>query len=224
MTISFNPTFPSTISAAAITNPTSSKKVYTFFTYYYTNGSGDYYEGYVYAPTGLLSQGSFIYNQPNTAAFGGAALGSGYYYIYSVADGKDSSYDGQEYISSYYDGDTGKTSDTLHSSPGEKSALHGISVADRRTTAESGYVYDPSVPDSDIYLGNADVCYNFSISDNAKTNFLAAYVTGIRYWNQPEGYIWQWGCCQELAAIQMLSYWDNLDYANARLEPHHRIN
>lgn len=44
---------------------------------------------------------------------GGAALG-GYYEITAIVDGYDSSYDKQEYITSYYDADTGKNSYTIN--------------------------------------------------------------------------------------------------------------
>jgi hypothetical protein len=182
-----------------------------YFSYYYNDGSGDSYYGLVFAPTGMLYVSERLYTQPES--MGGQKLSEsfGYYYITAAYSGYDSAYDAMEYILSYYDGDTGKTSYTLHSGSGEKTANTALTVANRRYTAESGYVYDPSVPDNDAYFGDADVCYSFSSSDDTGNNFLAAYITDLPYWDQPSSYP---GSCSEVAGATLLSYWDSLGYSN----------
>ena len=178
------------------------------FTYYYGDGSGDLYTGYVYAPAGLLTTGQYLYNQPQS--MGGQSLG-GYYYITGATSGVDPSYDAQEYITSYYDGDTGKTSYTLYSSTGQKTTNHSLYVADRRYTVESGYVYDPSVPSNDAYFGNTDVCYYFSTGSSQGSNFLAVYIADLPYWQRPDIYPYSGS---ELAGAVVLSYWDKHGYDN----------
>lgn len=183
-----------------------------YFTYYYGDGSGDYYQGHVYAPTAFQTSGPTLtvgqksYYQPQE--MGGQRL-QGYYAITSIVDGYDSSHDAQEYITSYYDGNTGKTSSTLYSGTGYQTASATLLVSDRRYTAESGYVYDPSVPSSDAYFGNTDVCYDFSTSSSADNNFLVKYNSGLPYWNQPDAY---YGCCGQVAGAISLSYWDKSGY------------
>lgn len=178
-----------------------------FFTYSYNDGSGDKYYGYVYAPDGLLPKGSKIYNQP--AEKGGAALG-GYYEVTGVTTGAADSYNKQEYITSFYDADTGKTSTTLYTSLGQKRSDQPLVVADRCLTAESGYVYDPSVPSADAYFGDSDVCYSFSTS-KSNANFLAAYITDLPYWDQPDSYP---GSCAEVAGAIYLAYWTTQGYSS----------
>jgi hypothetical protein len=188
----------------------SSSYYWYYFTFYYSNGSGDYYNGGVGAPTGIISVGQYVYDQP--APMGGASLGGGYYYITSsYSYGSDSSYDGYETIYSYYDADTKTTSSTLYSSTGQSTATHYLNVSDRRYSSESGYVYDPLVPASDAYFGNSDICYSFSTSSNS-ANFLATYITGLRYWNQPDDYQ---NSCQEVASAILLSFWDKNGYGSA---------
>lgn len=161
----------------------TSDSIYSF-TYHYTNGSGDYYNGYVFAPSGWFIAGSTISNQP--AEMGGASLGGGYYYITSVTSGANSLYDAQEYITSYYDANTGKTTSYIASSTGSTVTTCSLYVADRKITAENGYAYDPSVPTTDPYFGNSDVCYSFSTSSNAGY-FLESY-TSVPYWEIPTSY------------------------------------
>src|SRR5208337_4708687 len=116
------------------------------FTYYYNNGSGDYYTGYVYAPTSFktsgpqLSVGREIYNEP--APMGGASLGGSGYYITAITDGYDSSYDKLEYITSYYDSSTSTAYEVLPSASSISTYIDGhIKVQDRSTTDEGGYIY-----------------------------------------------------------------------------------
>jgi hypothetical protein len=120
------------------------------FTYYYNNGSGDYYTGYVYAPTGMLSYGVYLYNQPNP--LGAGSLGGGYYYIYSVSGGYDSSYDGQEYITGYYDA-SAQTSYFVNSSASSPASyIYGHIHVDNRTTSyEAGYVLNSSYSYFSVY-------------------------------------------------------------------------
>ncbi len=115
------------------------------FKYYYNSGSGDYYTGYVYAPTsfetsqgGFLSVGTYLYIQPQPLwASGYHSLNGGYYYITGITDGFASSYDKESYITAYYDADTAKASLGVNS---DDSATAGsVYVADRSTSWESGY-------------------------------------------------------------------------------------
>ena len=177
------------------------------FNYYYNDGSSDYYQGYVFAPTGMLFKGQYLYAQPEP--MGGQKL-TGYYYIYDAYSGYDVSYNAVEYICSYYDGDTGKTSYTLYGSAGQKTATASLYFANRCYTAESGYVYDPSVPDYDAFFGDADVCYGFNTYGTA-ADFLAAYIIDLPYWDQPSSYP---GSCSEVAGAIVLSYWDRIGYSN----------
>jgi hypothetical protein len=181
------------------------------FTFNYTDGSGDKYSGFVYAPTSFQTRGDIVvgtklYNQP--IEMGGGALG-GYYDITAVANGYDATYDCQSYITSYYDGDTGKTSYTLDSTTGGTTADTFVYVADRRYTAESGYVYDPSVPASDAYFGSPDVCYSFNTGTGTNSvNFLAAYNDSVSgyYWQKPSSYP---GSGAEVAAATLLAFADD---------------
>jgi hypothetical protein len=81
-----------------------------YFTYYLGDGSGDRYTGYVYAPDNMLFVGQTLNKQP--AEMGETPLG-GYYLITAKQAGASSSYDRREYINSFYDASTGKTSYTL---------------------------------------------------------------------------------------------------------------
>ena len=137
------------------------------FTYYYNDDSGDYYTGYVYAPTsfkitndadnhGFIQVGTHLTNEP--AELGGGALG-GYYDITSITDGYGSSYDKKEYITSYYDADTnsGQTITKFWDSSG--SAVEQLSVLDRTKEAEQGYINDPAMVsdiDYEVNTGNKD--------------------------------------------------------------------
>jgi hypothetical protein len=195
------------ISWAAIPAQASGYSRYDF-TYSFTDGSQDKYYGYVFAPTGFLAVGSSLSNQPQT--LGGGKI-DGYYYITAETTGYDSSYDAQEYITSYYDGNTGKTSYTLYSSTGQQTNDHSLYVADRRYSTEQGYVYDPSVPDDDAFFGNSEVCYYFNPGKDQGNDFLAAYITDLSYWDQPDRYP---SSCSEVASAIVLSYWDSHGYSN----------
>jgi hypothetical protein len=166
--------------------PAGAETLYSF-NFWYSDGSNDAYQGSFYAPDGWLQVGSTISNQP--APMGGAALG-GSYYIYALQSGYDASMDAQEYITGYYDYDTGyKMSSIIATSTGQTGLTSSyIQVNDRRYSAESGYAYDPSVPSSDAYFGSPDVCYSFNTSTNS-ANFLASYnsVSGY-YWKPPSDY------------------------------------
>lgn len=112
------------------------------FNYYFNDGSGDYYRGYVYAPTSfqtsgpVLQVGQMLYNEPEP--MGGAALG-GYYYITGITDGYDSSYDKQSYITFYYDASSQSTID-VNTSTTLLSYVNGhIHVNDRTSSDEGGY-------------------------------------------------------------------------------------
>jgi probable HAF family extracellular repeat protein len=114
------------------------------FTFYYNSGSGDYYIGYVYAPTSFqtsdpqLTVGKQLYEQPNTLwQWGYQNLNGGYYEITAVTDGFGSSYDKKSYITAYYDANTAKASLGVNS---DGAATAGsIYVSDRTVNFESGY-------------------------------------------------------------------------------------
>jgi len=82
-------------------------------------------------------------------------------------------------------------------------------VADRRYTAESGYVYDPAVPASDAYFGSPDVCYSFNTGTGTNSvNFLADYNDSVSgyYWKQPSSYP---SSGAEVAAATLLAFADD---------------
>jgi len=116
------------------------------FKYYYNDGSGDYYTGYVFAPTsfkitndtdnqGFIEVGTHLTTEPE--GLGSKAL-NGYYEITAITDGYNSSYDKKEYITAYYDGNLYQASEGVNS---DASATAGtVYVADRTAADESGYV------------------------------------------------------------------------------------
>jgi len=117
------------------------------FTYYYDDGSGDYYTGFVYAPKSFqtsspyLTVGAAIYYQPMSFWGGGnpVSLG-GHYYITSITDGYDASYDKQSYITHYYDASLVNDLEVNATQTALPSYLGGhIHVLDRTASNESGY-------------------------------------------------------------------------------------
>jgi len=138
------------------------------FIYYYDDGSGDYYTGYVYAPTAFqtsgpnLSLGAKINEEPQPLWASGNQDLSGYYEITGITDGFDSSYDKQSYITAYYDADTAEVSLGVNSDG--SSAAGAIYVADRTAAHESGYAFQDSVAtvfdpatEIDIFTGFASL-------------------------------------------------------------------
>jgi hypothetical protein len=114
-----------------------------YFTYYYSDGSGDYYTGSVFAPTDfqtygpLLAVGKALYNQPEP--MGGQALG-GYYQITSITNGYSTSYDKQQYITSYYDNDKAKSSFAVSDNDYLSTSNNYVYVGNRTLADELGYV------------------------------------------------------------------------------------
>ncbi len=114
------------------------------FTYRYNDGSGDYYTGYVYAPTAFETYGAIVVGtklEYEPEGLGSKAL-SGYYEITAITDGFDSSYDKKEYITSYYDGNIYKASEGVNTDASTTAGV--VYVADRSGTDESGYVVTQS--------------------------------------------------------------------------------
>lgn len=111
------------------------------FKFYYNNGSGDYYSGYVYAPTDFqtsgpqITVGKYLYQEP--AELGLKTL-NGYYYITGITDGYSASSDKQCYVTSYYDNDTyGKA---LGVNPDGSATAGNVFVSNRTQQDERGYV------------------------------------------------------------------------------------
>jgi len=107
-----------------------------YFTYTYSDGSGDSYQGYVYAPASFksfLPVGGSINNQP--LPMGGAAL-NGAYSITGYLDDFDASFDKKSYITRYYDAGVGQN---LGVSTTDTTTATYVYVADRSTAQESGY-------------------------------------------------------------------------------------
>ena len=141
---------------------------------------------------------------------GGAPL-NGYYHITAIIDGYDSGYDAKEYIIAYWDLSSSSKSSRIFNETNENNNVSNVLyVADRRIKAESGFVYDPSVPSDDTYFGNSDVCYSFS-TENTAADFLAVYIADLRYWAQPVYSGWP-NTCAEVAGAIILSYWDRKGY------------
>jgi hypothetical protein len=113
------------------------------FNYYYANGSGDYYVGYVYAPTAFqtsgpnLTNGTQIYDQPMALWGSYKSLNGGYYSITAITDGFAATYDKQSYITSYYDSDTAGS--VLGVNSDGSNIASPLYVADRTAAWESGY-------------------------------------------------------------------------------------
>lgn len=114
------------------------------FTFVYGSGSGDYYVGYVYAPTSMQTDnlqfavGTKLYDQPMEFwASGYKSFGGGYYDITAITDGFAAAYDKQSYITAYYDANTSQALLGINS---DKSATASyIYVADRTAAWEAGY-------------------------------------------------------------------------------------
>ncbi len=134
------------------------------FIFSFNNGSGDYYTGYVYAPTSFktfLAVGTFQYDQPQPLwASGYQSFNGAYYYITAITDGFASSYDKKSYITAYYDADTAGASLGVNS---DGSATAGtVYVADRSTSWESGYALSGSQHDTFSVYKEADVTLSAS--------------------------------------------------------------
>ena len=127
------------------------------FNYYYNDGSGDYYTGYVYAPTSFetfLTVGTIISDQPsNLWSSGYQSLNGGYYYLTAITDGFNSSYDKKEYITSYYDSSLGSS---LGVNTDGSDTAGQVYVADRTASWESGYVIYGSQNDTFSVYKQAD--------------------------------------------------------------------
>jgi len=113
------------------------------FRYYFNNGSGDYYLGYVYAPTSFQADfqfavGTQIYYQPQSFwSQGYHSLGGAYYELTAITDGFAAAYDKQSYITAYYDADTAQASLGVNTNGSATAA--NIYVADRTADWEQGY-------------------------------------------------------------------------------------
>ena len=136
-----------------------------FFTYYYNDGSGDYYTGYVFAPTGFhtsagLYVGKALDCQPE--GMGGQSLG-GYYYITSIVDGYAASYDKQEYITAYYDNDKAGSSFAVSNNDYLSTTPNYVYVANRSLADELGYAIsaDSALASSFSPFFEADLTYTY---------------------------------------------------------------
>lgn len=176
-----------------------------YFNYYLGDGSGDYYTGYVYAPDNWFQVGSTLHKQP--AEMGETPLG-GYYQITAVQPDAPSSYDRNEYINSFYDASTGKTSYTLYSDLDGSVSNHALYIPNRSTTAENGYVYDPAVPSTDSLFGLSETAYYFDTSQS-KANFLEVYFSDQPQWSSPSEYP---NSAAEVAGATILAHWDSHGY------------
>ena len=140
------------IASVLCTTPVGAGNDYSCFNfnYYYNNGSGDYYTGYVYAPTSFKSNGDIVVGtklDKEPAELGSQSFGGGYYDITSIIDGYGISYDKQEVITSYYDADKAGASLGVNST-GSSYVAGSIQVADRTKSYESGYAIKGTADDS----------------------------------------------------------------------------
>jgi hypothetical protein len=148
---------------------------YNFY-YWYSDGSGDCYAGYVYAPTGWFTAGTYLYHQP--LPMGGAALG-GSYYITSATAGYTSAYDKQSYISTYYDYHNSAWT-ACGVNQGGATTAGSIYVADRSQAAETGYaIYSSSAKYFDTATSAA---FTYAASLPA-----ASQAVWAAYWSQTPG-------------------------------------
>jgi hypothetical protein len=144
------------------------------FYYWYSDGSGDCYAGYVYAPTGWLTAGTYLYHQP--LPMGGAALG-GCYYITSATAGYTSAYDKQSYITTYYDYHNSAWTACGVNSDGTATA-GSIYVADRSQANETGYA---------IYSSSAKYFDTATSFTYAASMPAASQAVWAAYWSQTPG-------------------------------------
>jgi len=119
------------------------------FNYCYNNSSGDYYTGYVYAPTSFqagdlqFAVGKRLYDQPLPFwSQGYKSLGGAYYEITGITDGYAATYDKQSYITAYYDHDTAGAGLGVNSDGSTTAA--NIHVANRTAAWETGYAFSGS--------------------------------------------------------------------------------
>ncbi len=170
------------------------------FTFNYNSGSGDYYTGYVYAPTsfetsqgGFLSVGTYLYLQPQALwASGYHSLNGGYYCITSITDGYDSGYDKQSYITSYYDASAQSTLE-VNTSTSLLSYVNGhIHVSDRTLNYESGYAISGSQHDTFSVYKEANVTLSASAppspvaSSPATLTYATSQAVWAAYWSQAD--------------------------------------
>ncbi len=149
------------------------------FTFSYNNGSGDYYTGYVYAPTsfetyGCITVGTLLQYEPEP--MGGASLG-GYYYITAITDGYASSYDKKSYITAYYDADTAKASLGVNSDGSATAA--NIYVASRTAAYETGYAISGTNHGAFSPYTEADVNSGGAMADLGLLGGSESYARGI---------------------------------------------
>ncbi len=130
-----------------------------YFNFYYNNGSGDYYTGYVYAPSYFnewLNVKSKLYEQPMEFwAMGYKSFNGGYYEITEIAEGFDSSYDKKSYITAYYDADPAHAILGVNSD-GSRTP-DNIYVPDRTVFWEMGYAISRTINDTFSVYKEADV-------------------------------------------------------------------
>jgi len=148
---------------------------YNFY-YWYSDGSGDCYAGYVYAPTGWFTAGTYLYYQP--LPMGGAAL-EGCYYITSATAGYTSAYDKQSYITTYYDYHNSAWTACGVNQDGSTTA-GSIYLADRSQANETGYaIYSSSAKYFDI---STSAAFTYAASMPA-----ASQAVWAAYWSQAPG-------------------------------------
>lgn len=183
------------------------------FEYHYNDGSGDFYKGYVIHNDGLSFVGDII-NWAHNPLGENQLLSEGYYIITNISQISVTPSDiGKVFVFNYYDGDTGKTSDTLYPDTSGKTSHNLVLAGAQGLGSEKGFVYDPSVPDDDDYFGNKEVVYAFS-PNITNANFLVTYIKNLRYWNQPGTLNIDGGVCGEVAGAILLSHWYQNGYKN----------
>jgi len=149
------------------------------FNYHYNDGSGDYYTGYVYAPTaftganntGPIQVGTHLTTEPE--GLGSKAL-NGYYEITGITGGFDASYDKKSYITSYYDADFYHGSEGVNSDG--SAVASAVYVANRAAAHESGYVVN-----SAAQIGNIPVEYLAGTLDATNVSGTIAYEITYAY-------------------------------------------
>ena len=72
------------------------------FYFYYTDGSGDYYQGYIYLPTAYESNMYLQTHSTEPTEMGSGSL-NGYYYFYSKTSGYSWGYNMRGYVTQYHD-------------------------------------------------------------------------------------------------------------------------
>lgn len=140
---------PSTASTASFQSASAGTND-VYYTFTYTYGNGDYYQGQGYADASQgYYAGQYIYPIYDETYYQG--YNSGYYYIASVSDqGKDMGLQNQVYVTQYYDAETAQFASYIRD---YYTGTYGYGSGYSGLGSELGYAYDYSLTNNDPLFG-----------------------------------------------------------------------